>query len=91
MCPDVHLYLQCGTLLLQFHLNILYHWPCGSGLFELEEDLQQKEHGLNNQEVLRLFKILHDLNDIGHGLPVLLHLIAESSDVVQEYSVCLSA
>jgi hypothetical protein len=58
---------------------------------QLEEYLKEEKHAFENKEILCVLHVLHDLDYIWEGLPVLLHLIAHGCNIIEKNGICLAA
>lgn len=85
----IELLLKNLICLLELDLNKGNDWPSAGGLLQFKEDLQEQKHTLENDELLCLVEALHELNQVRHGLSILLHLVTHRSDVVQKDGVNL--
>ena len=74
--------------LSKFNLNKWDDGPGRCSLFKFKQNLEEQEHSFDDQKVFSLIQILHQLDEIGHRLTVLLDLVAHWGNVVQQYSVC---
>ncbi len=73
--------------LSKFNLDKWDDGPGRCSLFKFKQNLEEQEHSFDDQKVFCLIQILHQLDEIGHRLTVLLDLVAHWGNVVQQYSV----